>query len=125
MRITDEQYAQMEAKMSEAGAEAGRNSAAWWENAMFNATDAANIMRGIDDGDPEILDGLPFLDLSGQWADGQTPWSIYHDVSEQDWPSYDDCTGREELVDVYRDAHDAAVNEAVYAYCKNLTEKEK
>lgn len=128
MRITDEQYARMEEAMSTAGAEAGRNAAAWWEqdaiggraNGDVKAT-ARAVMKGIDDGDPEILDAMPTLDLSGQWADGLRPWDIYHEVSGQDWPSFDDAgAAAEDLVDTYRDAYDSAAIDAVYEHCQRV-----
>lgn len=67
------------------GAEHGANAAEWWLQDTVGGrarggtdwrssaeANARTILRGIDDGDPAVLDTLPASDLSGQWADSLT-----------------------------------------------------
>lgn len=62
------------------GTEHGKNAAAWWEQDAIGGRSsgdvkitASTVLKGLEDGYPEILDALPHADLSGQWADGMTP----------------------------------------------------
>lgn len=63
----------------ELGATHGRNAASWVE---IDESNAATILAGITDGDPEVMDTLPSPDLSGQWADSLTGPELVHDAFE-------------------------------------------
>lgn len=54
----------------QAGMDAGYNAASWVE---IDESNAAEILRGLDEGDPEILDALPWPNLSGEWAGESIP----------------------------------------------------
>lgn len=63
------------------GEDHGRNVAEWWvqENLTRgrNARDTAMaVLKGLEDGDPEVIDSLPQPDLSGEWADSPTPETV-------------------------------------------------
>jgi len=47
-----------------------------------------NLQRGLDDGDPDVLDDLPYPDLSGEMADGYTPARLAEDldIDADDYP---------------------------------------
>jgi hypothetical protein len=111
-----------------AGASAGRNAAAWWQQDAIGgrtsdrADTRANAQRtldGIDDGDPEIIDGLPLCDLSGQWADGLSETDIMADL---DWPIDDagepDQDGWDKTIEAFRDAYDEAMIAEVERVCR-------
>lgn len=55
------------------GAEHGRNAASWYFDGNTSAETYAKVLRGIEDGDPEVLESFPSGPLSGEWADGMTP----------------------------------------------------
>jgi hypothetical protein len=51
-----------------------------WRPRPTAAEDARRILKGLEDGDPAILDELPFADLSGQWADTLTGPQLVSDA---------------------------------------------
>lgn len=94
-----------------AGTAQGRSAASWYEPGSW-----ALALRGMEDGDPEVLDGLPLLDLSGQWADGATEGfvlsAIAHEMADLGYGLDEDLLDpeeRDELIDAFRDAHDMEV----------------
>lgn len=104
------------------GEQHGTNSAEWWiqENIGGRASGdtverARVILEGIDDSDPAVLDGLPFLDLSGQWADGRTVSDVLADL-DVDFLDPDSDVAQE-VVDAYRDGFDTAVEGTVTDAC--------
>lgn len=56
----------------EIGTDHGRNAASWVFDGNTDRETYVAFRRGIDDGDPEVLDFIPTADLSGQWAEGYT-----------------------------------------------------
>jgi hypothetical protein len=127
--VTDN-YDTAKSRAEEIGAEHGRNAAAWFEQETIGgrvsgtaeALDTARrILRGIADGDPEILDALPGPDLSGQWADGYLPRDLARDCGLEDEES--DPEGDEilaELCDAYEDAFRTAVTDHVTDACRTV-----
>ena len=95
------------------GARAGKNAAEW--AMQGERIDYARILSGLDSGDPAVLDSLPCLDLSGQWADGPTEAGILNDVVVGG-PCDDDS--RDDVVNAYRDAYDGAVVAEVERICR-------
>jgi hypothetical protein len=90
------------------GAEHGTSAATWVE-----IDNAAAILQGIEDGDPEIMDALPCADLSGEWADGLTPRQLVDDVlSEIDTDSKVDSETANDWSDGICDAYEFAFNTA-------------
>lgn len=92
------------------GREAGESAASWY---VFHDENAkANVLRGIRDGDPAIMDTFPYPNLSGEWADAPTPKSLAEDIgldpeSEQyDWLIDAICT---EWEDAARDAVESEI----------------
>lgn len=72
MTTTEQAYEQAR----KLGAEDGLAAAGWMFDGNTTRETYAAVLRGIEDGDPEILDTLPAPDLSGEWADGRTPESL-------------------------------------------------
>ena len=99
------------------GAKAGKSAASWWDDPR---QDYAAVLAGLDAGDPETLDALPWLDLSGEWADGITDGDILSrcvvgcDATERD---FEDGTV-DEVVNAFRDAHDDALRAEVERICR-------
>jgi hypothetical protein len=99
------------------GASHGRNAAAWWEPHPEMKWDPAAVLKGIEDGDPQVLDTLPYLDLSGQWADGPNEQSILAEILDEEELEPEEA---DELVELYRDAYDEAVCVAVESFCRRM-----
>jgi hypothetical protein len=53
------------------GVSAGKAAGSWVIDGNTSSSAAARILKGYDEGDPEILDMQP-SPLSGEWADGLT-----------------------------------------------------
>ena len=122
--------------MRHAGREAGLSAAEWWEQDAIggyatagDAIESARlVLKGIEEGDPEILDQLPWLDLSGQWADGPNAREIYTDAIDFDGkPEFDSMPEhwwdsalddvRDELIDTYRDAYNDRMRDRIEEMC--------
>lgn len=118
------------AAATQAGETAGRNAADWFYQDTLGGrttgdrTDVARrLLAGINDGDPEILDALPYADLSGQWADSPTVASVAADALSDAGIDLDgvheDARGwiEGELVAAYEFAFNSAVEDTVAKDC--------
>jgi hypothetical protein len=76
---------------------------------------ARRILRGFDEGDPEVLDELPAPRLGGEWANEPTWENILHDEGIEHG---DD--GRPELLDAYCYAYQCAVERELVRSCRGL-----
>lgn len=102
-----------EAAMRAAGADHGKAAGSWYFNPGDEAT-ARRVLQGIEDGDPEVLDTFPHSPLSGEWADGPTPTSVFADVlgvaADDDRAAWIDT--EHDLLRAYEDAfREAAADE--------------
>lgn len=122
-------YEEAEAKMREAGAEHGRNAASWVLDGNSSPEQAAWLLKGIEDGDPMILDQLPSSPLSGEWADESTPASVFRDVLGLDLHETEGCGlstfenapdsfVTDELLNAYEDAFYSASQDEVARLAK-------
>ena len=59
-------------KAAEQGEDDGRAAASWIFDGNTSDETYRQILAGIEDGDPEVMDSLPVPDLSGEWADRMT-----------------------------------------------------
>ena len=95
------------------GAHDGKQDAITWDHNTFATVygmDAAKlaqtILEGIENCDPMVLDTLPLLDLSGQWADMPTEDEYLAQIGmEKDEGTPEE---RDEVISSYRDAYDEA-----------------
>jgi hypothetical protein len=104
-----------EDKMRRAGAEHGRAVASWYFDGNTDRATYARTLRGIEEGDPEILDTLPSAPLSGEWADEPTPASVFRDVLEADEAEYDERGESDDLLTAYEEAFSTAAADAIEA----------
>lgn len=91
----------------------GHAAATWF--APQDEESARRILRGPDEGDPEILDGLPQPRLGGEYADEPT-WS--HILEDEGCEDSED--GRPELLDAYQYAYACAVERELVRSCRYL-----
>ena len=68
------------------GEERGREIAAWYFDGNTTPETYAAVLKGLDDGDPMVLDTLPCSPLSGEWAGDPVPADVLSalDVSNDD-----------------------------------------
>lgn len=62
------------------GAEHGKAAASWYFDGNTSLDAYAAVLKGIEDGDPAILDTFPSSPLSGEWADDPTPATVLEDL---------------------------------------------
>ena len=76
------------------GKSAGKAMASWVFDGNTDPANYARILKGIQDGDPVVLDNLTTPNLSGEWADDPTPQTLADDLGiETDDDRLDDlCT---------------------------------
>lgn len=97
------------------GRDAGKNAASWaWEPGRMmqrqERESAERILRGIEDGDPAILDAYRLPNLSGEYAGDPTPSSLM-----EDYGVADDDPRREWLEDAVRTAWEDAASSAFWS----------
>ena len=106
--------------LREAGAQAGRDAADWWEQDTLGGrasghttARAVAILAGLEDIDPAIVDALPACDRSGQRAD-----------QPADAPGWDDLDphARDEAIGAYCDGYDNAAHDGVAAHCRRAVD---
>jgi hypothetical protein len=110
---------------AERGREDGTNAAGWYTQDAMGAglsnvgrMNARRILIGIDDGDPAVMDSLPYADLSGEWADTLTGPGLVADAVAA--ALYGDDTAGETAYDAARadwftdicDAYETAYSDA-------------
>lgn len=110
-KLTDAEYAQLKVSAEKQGASDGKSMGGWAFDGNTSDAHYARVLQGIEDGDPEILDMLPHLDLSGQWADGPTEEDVLGSFVPEDIEL--ELEERDELIEAYRDAFDMAAADEV------------
>jgi hypothetical protein len=114
------------------GAEHGRNAASWYFDGNTPQDAYAAVLRGLEDGDPAVLDTLPYADLSGEWADRLTGPMLVHDalvaggIDHED----DDAMYRatldwfSDICDAYEVAFSDAAQSAIETVARSMVESE-
>lgn len=93
----------------ELGREAARCALTWVE---LSVADARSIVSDVD---PAVMDAYEGPNLSGEWADGPTPDSIYRAVTggELDlWPE-DEAILRDSIADAWQEGVDEVWSEGL------------
>lgn len=90
------------------GHDAGLAAGSWIIDGNTSTDTARAILRGIEDGDPAVLDQLPASPLSGEWADGLLPRDVltWYDRDE-------DADDADDILTAYEDGYSAGVLEKV------------
>lgn len=127
--MTDKEYEAWRKAAEELGAEAGKNAADWWEQdaiggrATRSERECAELtLRGLDDGDPLVLDSLPCPNLSGEWAGDPTPRSLAEELGFNPDGYNDGPEILSDLCDAWQDAASDAVVSAVESHCRSYLE---
>jgi hypothetical protein len=126
-----------ETRCKRAGRKAGKSAASWFydPNKSCDVESLESFIEKLDnDVDPAVLDQLPFLDLSGQYADG---WDDERVLEACGYASAERMLEREpervdEIICWFREGHDEAVLRCVIregkeqlAYMKKRASEQK
>jgi hypothetical protein len=104
----------------ELGVKAAIAAASWVIDGNTPQDHIARMVAWLDDGDPWAYDYLPAMpDLSGEWADGPTPRSLYAEIigDERD---EDNDPHPGELEDEIADAWEAGVSDTFQPECERI-----
>lgn len=106
-------YEGLIADARKAGEEHGRAAASWYFDGNTPDETYAAVLRGIEDGDPAVLDTFPSSPLSGEWAGEPTPDSVLEAIgAPADDGSDETDTLRDELLRAYEDGfYEASADE--------------
>lgn len=105
--FSDAEWATLTARAATLGTERGTNAAQWVDVDSDGA--AQRWVTGIEDGDPEVMDGLPDQPLSGEYADAYGMADLYRDLEVDQENDSDD----RELCRAFEDAYSQAVQTEV------------
>lgn len=123
METDAECFAELLKEAAELGRAAGQNAAEWWEQDVIGGRVSSRvdtrevaryILQGMEDGDPEFLDSLPWPNLSGEWAGDPTPASLYAELGIEAEQDSDDGA----LCTAWEDAASEAVVREVERLCR-------
>jgi hypothetical protein len=93
------------------GFQSGRNVASWIDQDMFGGrakegkAAARRFLKGIDDGDPEILEMIPCSPLSGEWAGDRTAKDVVQSVlalDDGEWQTMSDVVCALDMEDSFQ-----------------------
>jgi len=99
----------LEVAAEEYGRENGKSAASWYD---VDEKNAARILAGIEDGDPEVYDTFPGPDLSGQWADEPNGRQVYENICDEAEVRYEE-DDETDVLDVYEQAFNTAVEDEI------------
>ena len=111
--LTDTELKAMIEDAAERGRYAGRAAGSWVTDGNTTRETAERLRAGIEEGDPMIMDLFHIPNLSGEWADGETPRSLAESVGLD--PDGDDGDDTPEVLDEICSAWEEAAGEAFMA----------
>lgn len=122
--MTDREFNFLLAEAAQLGREAGKNAAAWWQQDAIGGRVtrgerecAERTLKGMEDGDPMVIDSLPYPNLSGEWAGDPTPQSLMEELDCEDSTTPEE---QSELCCAWEDASGAAVAGEIERLCREF-----
>lgn len=105
---------QLETELSEAttlGRVHGEKTASWFFDGNTSQETYERVHKGLQDGDPVIMDSLPSSPLSGEWADQMTPRRL---LMELGWNEESvSAEQQDEICETYEQSFNDAVQREV------------
>lgn len=115
MTKTDTKVELYMAGAREIGREHARSAASWAADGNTTDEHRRNVLRMLDDGDPQAWDFLPAMpNLSGEFADSPTPDSLFDDVVGENDTDMD----ADDLLDAICSAYEEGVSEVFEDACR-------
>lgn len=105
------------------GREHGTSAASWVADGNSEEASMRRLLTMLDDGDPEADDYLPPRPtLSGEWADGMTPRSLFEYVTGFDAHAEAsfNADAYNGVVDALCEAYEAGVDETFTTECERV-----
>jgi hypothetical protein len=111
-------------RLAEAGCEDGGDAAAWWQQYALGGraagdvtATAAQVLAGLDNLEPRVLDTLP----AGPFSDAYLE-QVYTGHTSRLAPAWSRLrpSQRVQAVEAYRDASEAALHQQVETYCRQV-----
>jgi hypothetical protein len=91
MEVTDTQIAALETALRDEVRKLAEDAARWYLDGNTDEETYRRVLKGIEDGDPRVLDSLPWLDLDND--DNLPEWGeLFYDVASRivgDYPESD------------------------------------
>ena len=101
------------------GSEHGKNAGTWVTDGNTSVETYRNLLKGIEDGDPLVIDALPGDPLSGEYADGLTPTSLLGELGVLGIQEGDESAAlTDDLCQAYEDAWQLAMQDEVVRACR-------
>jgi hypothetical protein len=97
-------YETLLSEAEKAGVEHGRAAASWYFDGNTSRETYEAVLRGLEDGDPAVLDTFPSSPLSGEWADDPTPASVLEALGVEE---------NDDAADDYLGAYESGFSDAV------------
>jgi len=108
--------AELRNKATGLGQRHGRGSAEWYfDRSEPSRDDYLRVLKGIEDGDPAILDTFVSGSLSGEWADDMTPRSLF---DELDMTDSQIITLGDEVCEAFEQGFNSAYQDKVVETCQ-------
>lgn len=98
------------------GAEAGRAAASWYFDGNTTDETYRHVLKGIDDGDPRVMDTFPAAPFSGEFADDMTPARLLDALDMSGDEDYADAA-----VTAYEDAFHIAAHDEIERVARYMT----
>jgi hypothetical protein len=106
--------------------EDGKAAAGWYFNGPTNHDVDKCILKGINEGDPAIMDTLPIPDFSGEGSDSKSWEDVLKDEGLCLGSGMGRDDGRDDLLQVYEEVfRDAAEDEIVLEIVRRLADDEE
>lgn len=102
------------------GMQDGRAAGSWFFDGNTEDITFQIVLKGIEDGDPAVMDSFPSSPLSGEWADDLTPAQLFEDL---------DMSGEEDYADdvlrAFEDAFSSAAHDEIERVARYQTAPEE
>jgi hypothetical protein len=98
------------------GTQDGLAAASWYFDGNTTTETHARVLKGLEDGDPAVLDTLPSPDLSGEWADVRSgPQLVAEAAEEAGLEAYSEIVqdAFSEICDAYETAFSEAAQDEI------------
>jgi hypothetical protein len=111
-------------RLAATGCEHGADAAAWWQQYALGGRaagdvtgTAAQVLAGLDNLEPRVLDALPVALFSDAYLE-----QIYTGHTSRLTPAWSKLrpSQRVQAVEAYRDAYEAALQRQVATYCRQV-----
>jgi hypothetical protein len=93
----------------------GQMAGSWVIDGNTSEATARRILKGYNDGDPEVMDMQP-LPLSGEFADGPTVSTVLHDLGVSD--EINETT--DEFLTAFEDGYSESYWDTVVSACNHV-----